>query len=181
MTHIVEKDWITEAGLRACVLFVNDSHRCGYVAVPSGHRLHGVSCNNLYERGIDIDVHGGITFSESGDKYPVENDGLYWFGFDCAHSGDATKYFRQPNDVMRSLDYCVGECESLARQLAIVVVPPTAEETIADLQQQLTEANRRGDTLIASLLDLRDDYKHDSDQHKRIQWIIETATSNRGV
>jgi di/tripeptidase len=48
------------------------------------------------------------------------------------------------------------------------------------MQQQLTEANRRGDALVAALLDLRDDYKHDSDQHKRIQWIIDTATSERG-
>jgi hypothetical protein len=44
---------------------------------------------------------------------------------------------------------------------------------IADLQQQNKE-------LREALLDLRDDYKHDSEQHKRIQWIIETATSKRG-
>ena len=138
--HTLEKDWITEAGLRACVLFVNDSHRCGYVGVPAGHKLHGVSYNRMYENEIYLDVHGGLTFSESGNKYPVENDGLYWFGFDCAHSGDATKYYSHPGDIHRSLTYCVGECESLARQLNTIVVPPTAEEQIADLQQKLAKA-----------------------------------------
>ena len=61
--HTVEKTWLTKAGLQAAVLFVNDSHRCGYVAVT--------------------------------DENP-----LWWFGFDCAHLGDAEQ-----------------ECERLAEQL----------------------------------------------------------------
>jgi hypothetical protein len=48
MSHEVEKDWITKAGLRAVVLVIGyhaerKSHRCGYVEIPEGHRLHGVS------------------------------------------------------------------------------------------------------------------------------------------
>ena len=31
MTFKVEKSWVTQAGLPAVVVWVNDSHRCGYV------------------------------------------------------------------------------------------------------------------------------------------------------
>jgi hypothetical protein len=78
--------------------------------------------------GILFDVHGGITFSSRKDdkKYPVESD-LWFFGFDCAHSGDAKDpeitadrldvlmYFNE--GIIRTLDYCIDECESLAKQL----------------------------------------------------------------
>lgn len=45
MSHRIERKWITEAGLAAaCLVMVSngrDRHRCGYVAVPAGHPLHG--------------------------------------------------------------------------------------------------------------------------------------------
>lgn len=77
-------------------------------------------------------VHGGITYSGGGEqsKYPVESD-LWWFGFDCAHFGDgkdlsvvsesmrAIKTMYPTHGVLRTTEYCVKECESLAEQLAI--------------------------------------------------------------
>lgn len=33
------KDWVTSAGYRAAITFVNESHHCGYVAIPSTHPL----------------------------------------------------------------------------------------------------------------------------------------------
>lgn len=49
MSFEVEKDWITHAGLRAVYGIVimggRRSHRCGYVEIPAGHPLHGVSYN----------------------------------------------------------------------------------------------------------------------------------------
>ena len=42
MPSIIEKDWITKAGLRAVVLFVNNDHRCGYVMLPHNHFLNGI-------------------------------------------------------------------------------------------------------------------------------------------
>ncbi len=42
-SNTVERDWTTEAGLRAACLLVNDGrNRCGYVAIPKDHPLHGV-------------------------------------------------------------------------------------------------------------------------------------------
>ena len=81
--------------------------------------------------GFLFAVHGGITFSDADGKYPIESE-LWWFGFDCGHIGDAKDESimseeckeieqRYPSSfqegVVRTLDYCVGECESLAKQI----------------------------------------------------------------
>lgn len=130
---MVEKDWTTKAGLRAVVVIHPAGHRCGYVGVPQGNPSHGKSYEN-----IDADVHGGLTYSGGGKTYPAESEKLWWFGYDCAHLGDA----RDPElmqgeykklydkgllreldfegDMVRSLGYCVSECESLAKQLVEV-------------------------------------------------------------
>ncbi len=58
---------------------------------------------------IAFDVHGGLTFSKSGERgYPVKDDG-WWFGFDCAHAGDTLEKC--------TLEYVADECERLAEQL----------------------------------------------------------------
>lgn len=156
----LEKSWITQAGLKACVLLVGDpvSHRCGYVAVPKGHPLFGKSYHEQLDlisqerasestvgqksplliltasvdgdegqvrRSLDIviDVHGGITYASEGGKYPEpESDPSWWFGFDCAHSGDGTLsnevYRRGP---VRTLEFCIEQCENMAKQLQELV------------------------------------------------------------
>lgn len=161
----IEKDWTTEAGFRAVVLMTSMGYRCGYVAVPAGHPLHGVRYSEpcavlkapaedeeVGKRGplslicaagnkdlmqspeIVFNVHGSLTYSGGSPDYPASSDGLWWFGYDCGHYGDAKspehcaeRRERYPNDPMlwdsehdgvyRDLDYCVRECESLARQI----------------------------------------------------------------
>jgi hypothetical protein len=124
----VEKDWTTQAGLRAVVVVQDHGNRCGYVAVPEGHAMHGKDYDE-----VDVTVHGGLTFADGTDTYPVAAEGLWWFGYDCAHYGDArdpelmSPKYREMYDegllnffdegTVRSLDYCIGECESLATQL----------------------------------------------------------------
>lgn len=117
----VEKAWVTQAGLPAKVKIMPMGHRCGYV---------GVSEEVFKDKGyddLDVDVHGGLTYART------EEDGLRWYGFDCAHLGDArdpelmdeehkemfAKYdrFNDPTDTVKSLDYCINECESMATQL----------------------------------------------------------------
>jgi hypothetical protein len=128
MKTCIEKDWTTKAGLRAVVAIHPMGHRCGYVAVPPEHKLHGEDYDN-----VEVDVHGGLTYSGSDrSEYPVAAAGMFWFGYDCAHLGDARdpdlmddehrKYanilsLRLGDDVIRSLDFCIDECESLAKQL----------------------------------------------------------------
>lgn len=64
------------------------SHYCGYVILPKGHKLEGKHYDD-----INVDVHGGLTFSDetvvfnyTGEKLKEEK---HWMiGFDCAHSYD---------------------------------------------------------------------------------------------
>lgn len=157
---MVEKDWITKAGLRAvcyvCSRGGRKKHRCGYVEVPQGHPLYGVAYvdqipqitqeevasqtigkkspiialtagvnsdgDGLVRRSPDIlfDVHGGLTYSGGKDGYPVEGSTGWWFGFDCAHHDDGEiepdPRFDHGGEV-RSEQYVVNECESLAAQI----------------------------------------------------------------
>ena len=119
---MIEKEWVTQAGLPAKVKIMPMGHRCGYV---------GVNAETFKDKGyddLDVDVHGGLTYARD------EEDGLRWYGYDCAHLGDArdinlmderhrelfAKYpfdFNDGSDTVKSLDYCIIECENLATQL----------------------------------------------------------------
>ena len=85
------------------------------------------------KRGISadvaFDVHGSITYSGDGD-YPISLDRpVWWFGFDCAHDGDAKELSHIDNSksremyagfnggIVRSKEYVMQECESLVNQL----------------------------------------------------------------
>jgi hypothetical protein len=101
---------------------------CGYVAVPPGHPAHGKDWN-----AIDVEVHGGLSFSGPG----VAN--LWAIGFDCGHAYDVQpeldavtrqvtgRCFSEgmneiddgmPRVTYKSLPFVRAEVESLARQLA---------------------------------------------------------------
>lgn len=80
-----------------------------------------------------VDVHGGITYAE-GHLPGQEDDGKWWFGFDCAHSGDLlprdsqnwARLFaegRSDRPVYRDLTYVRAECSKLARQLQELSTP----------------------------------------------------------
>lgn len=94
----------------------------GYVAVPPGHPLHG---KHYDEANEVIDIHGGLTFSDSAEV--IKTDGWgdetecigftnldeipkdYWiFGFDTLHFGDGPHLDRQ---------WCINETNDLLKQL----------------------------------------------------------------
>lgn len=110
MSYILEDSWTTEAGLRATVLFVNESHRCGYIEV---NEIYPDYANFNYH---DKKVHGNITYVGSPIIKETTNVNAWWIGFDCAQEGDGTKYF--PELPVRTLEYVKKECESLAKELA---------------------------------------------------------------
>ena len=151
---MIERDWVTKAGLRA-VCYVSESqgfksHRCGYVAVPTGHPLHGCGYHEQHAlltlvtavgAGGESDIkrtpdvafrcHGGLSYA-GGGEFPVPSDS-WWFGFDCHHTGDGNieeppeKYpeggvLRMSNyrEVVRTQEYVEAECESLAAQIVDV-------------------------------------------------------------
>jgi hypothetical protein len=130
----IEKEW-NHAGLDCVVVMAREAaHRCGYVRVPPTHPMFSKS---YYEPNVE--VHGGLTFAELEPCAQDDGQG-WWFGFDCAHSGDASTdpdvdpetlsaeaesireiYQRYPmsrrGEVYRSQFYVERECESLADQL----------------------------------------------------------------
>jgi hypothetical protein len=157
--------------LKCVVTFSNGGYRCGYVGISPEHPLFGIAYNTdikspelLQElkestQGkrniIDIfcwdgeqttpsmlfDVHGGITYSEKGNRYPcLQVDPIWWFGFDCAHYDDGkdwptrARYFvpkipdyvyeieRQylTDEIVRTKEYVIQECRNLAEQLDCV-------------------------------------------------------------
>lgn len=79
----IEREW-EHADLKCAVVQAREAgHRCGYVRVPPNHPLHGKSYDDA-----DVRVHGGLTFADA--EPCTEKDGTgWWFGFDCAHCGDA--------------------------------------------------------------------------------------------
>ena len=120
-------------------LAVRNPHRghwCGYVGVSEDHPLYG---RNYMD--TDFEVHGGITYADScqpGDDEsqgichtpdPGEPDHVWWFGFDCAHSGDwspcEAKYEQEKGGVFtqheyetyKTLAYVQQQCRRLAIQL----------------------------------------------------------------
>lgn len=138
----VEADWISKAGLRCVVIASQAGWRCGYVAVGQTHPLYGHYYSRLspylkrggvfYSPVEFFTVHGDITFSDFGNYYLLPKNS-FWFGFDCAHSGDAFDPDLLPEDtpecrnavlnrpgIVRTLEFVKEECESLARQLSEV-------------------------------------------------------------
>ena len=95
------------------------------------------AADELPRADVVFDVHGSLTYSDGDAKYPVESDGLWWFGFDCEHSGDLKdesimdenyialerKYSFARVGVVRTEEYVAAECERLAEQLAAFSQP----------------------------------------------------------
>lgn len=131
--------WPDDATGLPCLAVRNRRHGnwCGYVGLPPGHAVHGKD----YQNAPYFDVHGGLTFagpcSPGEDEArgichtpaPGEPDHVWWLGFDCAHSGDASPYnyvmerrhggcWAVSGDTYRTLAYVRRECAELAAQIA---------------------------------------------------------------
>ena len=134
--------WQDEATGLPCIAVRHPrgGHWCGYVGVAEGHPH--------FEKGyedVDVDVHGGLTFSNLCQPHedeegrgichvagPGEPDRVWWLGFDCAHSGDWSPrdamyerdraqegiWRRSTEDEYRTLNYVKNQCAHLARQLS---------------------------------------------------------------
>lgn len=96
--------------------------------------IMSIFCAASGEVSADIvfDVHGSITYANGADwnrTYPIPNTNLWWLGYDCGHVGGGKDLSvlsptmleierrHSTNGIVRSLEYCIGECESLAYQL----------------------------------------------------------------
>ena len=143
MTTATQPDTFDHNGLTCEVKLTSMGHYCGYVTLPAGHPLHGVSYSDsiavpqsVIDRDIDIDKIGAINLLcasvkpgdtsldlvlavdvHGGLTYSRANkDGGWVLGFDCAHAGDA----RTPDDtngIWRDAAFVAAECRSMADQV----------------------------------------------------------------
>jgi len=82
------------------------SWRCGYVAIPDDHPLHGVDYTDIDE---ELEVHGGLTYSRESLTVDTNEPYTWWLGFDTNHWGD--------NQITQSLKYVEEECKKLIDQI----------------------------------------------------------------
>ena len=143
--YLLEKVWKYNKYICA-ILALDSGHRCGYVGVNKDSKLFGIDCIKDIKDKFKIDkkevsldllinVHGGITYTEMNRNFfPIYTEEETWFfGFDCAHLGDAQdpklidtfrkQYYKNnsifqdyPEDKIRTLDYCIDECNFMAKQ-----------------------------------------------------------------
>lgn len=162
------------AELPCIVVRTDMGHLCGYVGVPPNHPAYPERMKDIREftrkgiqkedgdwlviptpnippnwtdvsyQDLDIDVHGGLTWSEIGDDYHGRKEGFKWFGFDCAHAWDYLPPTNEkvhqiyvevtgrigPSDheTYRNWEYVKQQTEHLAEQLAVMMQPPSYEE-----------------------------------------------------
>jgi len=115
---------------------------CGYVGVPRGHPYYKVSYHDLPD---DIEVHGGITFSNHCDPRPQavehgichipgegESDDVWWLGFDCAHAFD---YMPGMDPVVRRVQDKFPELHALDTYRDIAWVSAEVERLAAELHR----------------------------------------------
>ena len=76
--------------------------------------------NKLLAICLMLEAHGGITYSGSSPNYPVPNDNLWWFGFDCSHDEDLQPKLSYSTGTYRDFQYVKEETNKLAEQLAAV-------------------------------------------------------------
>lgn len=123
--------FVSEAGYPCEIKRNSMGVLCGYIYIPAGHPDHGKSYQELessvYTTRADgmveesrpaPDVHGGWTYSDSGDAHTK-------FGFDCGHAGDYSPGLSHPtllarvhhmDDIYRDMNYVREQLEQAAWQ-----------------------------------------------------------------
>lgn len=96
---------------------------CGYVGVEEGHWAYQRDYDYVYAEGVDVDVHGGLTYAgwrDVGSK-------VWYLGFDCGHYGDTCPGLWEDGEY-RTLDYVKQECRKLVVTLHYENKSRTPEE-----------------------------------------------------
>ena len=99
-----------------CMIIYNDGFYNGYVALTEDDKWYGKEYDD-----IDINVHGGLTFSSFGndhlDRCNENGQNLYWIGFDCMHYGDYDEVFSLHSKCNKSPEYIVNEIFEMVHQI----------------------------------------------------------------
>ncbi len=98
------------------------THPTAYIEIPEGHKLYGKSYNEIYDMGYDIDVHGGLTYSE--DNLMCVKSKSWFIGWDYAHYNDYAGYYEElhfENELHHlkkwTTEEIIEECKSAINQI----------------------------------------------------------------
>lgn len=109
-----EYEWKSKEGYICNIRRNHMGAWCGYVFLPKGHKLYGKHYDD-----VDVEVHGGLTFSEEATHKKTEQK--FWvFGFDTAHAGDFVYGLGNmipDREIYRNKEYMINETNYLAEQL----------------------------------------------------------------
>jgi hypothetical protein len=131
----IQKVW-NYKGLPCVILFVGQSHLCGYVGVTKDYPTFQMNYTEL-----PVKVHGGLTYAGDGmaELFADKNELIrklgnhWWFGFDCCHAGD--KVFLDFNNPEEHTVYTEARREHNSENNATIV------ELV--VESALLEARRR--------------------------------------
>ena len=107
-----------ETGLSCRIRRNGSGSLCGYVGVPKSYSTYEQKYDDLNH----VYCHRGLTFSNWMEDAP----GSWWFGFDCAHSGDycpadvrgrRSVSLQGSAESYKDIEYVRSEVTSLAEQL----------------------------------------------------------------
>lgn len=110
-----------------CIIrrIMKSGHLCGYVEIPENNKLYEKS----YKEIEDIDVHGGITFSDWGFGEDKDFSSEKWYiGFDLHHAYDLAPfmylyipklmdYLTFDYETYKDMDYATEQCKKLVDQI----------------------------------------------------------------
>lgn len=97
------------------------THPTAYIEIPKENKLYRKSYNEIYKIGCDIDVNGGLTYSDN-ELMGVKSEN--WFiGWDYAHCGDYCGYEEYMPESIRTYgkkwttEEIIEECKNAIDQI----------------------------------------------------------------
>ena len=97
------------------------THPTAYIEIPKENKLYRKSYDEIYKIGCDIDVHGGLTYSDN-ELMGVKSEN--WFiGWDYAHCGDYCGYEEYMSESIRTYgkkwttEEIIEECKNAIDQI----------------------------------------------------------------
>ena len=117
------------------------THPTAYIEIPKEDKLYGKSYDEIYRIGCDIDVNGGLTYSNN-ELMGISSDN--WFiGWDYAHCGDYCGYEETMPESIRTYGKkwttkeIIEECKNAIDQ--IVEFEESLEEENKEIENYITE------------------------------------------
>lgn len=139
------------------------THPTAYIEIPKENKLYRKSYNEIYEIGCDIDVHGGLTYSDN-ELMGVKSEN--WFiGWDYAHCGDYYGYEECMPESIRTYgkkwttEEIIEECKNAIDQIIgfeskeIIEEPKKIEKIDFRTLNTQKEKNRAMKDTINKLID----------------------------